>query len=250
MSGGQHLTTRRGFVTALGFGGTSLYAIWVGYGSSPSPLALFAGQSEAEPGHLAEPSASAHAEHGGSPEDEATSALDEFRARLDEFTEKYALPDGSVYPRPGQTFATGAHSDSPRRGVAEADALQLETGGHGSDHRGAPELAPAQERSSSAESVEVLLLAAQFYFEPDHLRLDAGQPYRFRMMAAETAHGASIQFGQGGRMIRLRPGSAADAEMTFQEPGDYLVTCTVYCGAGHDAMQARITVANGEGGAA
>jgi heme/copper-type cytochrome/quinol oxidase subunit 2 len=62
------------------------------------------------------------------------------------------------------------------------------------------------------------------------------------MMAGDVAHGASIQFGRGARMIRLRPGTVAEQELTFRRPGEYLVYCTVYCGQAHDFMQARITV--------
>ena len=74
------------------------------------------------------------------------------------------------------------------------------------------------------------------------LRLDAGQPYRFRMMTLDVSHGASIQFGRGGRMVRLRPGRLTEAGMTFERPGRYLMTCTLYCGAAHDLMQATIEV--------
>ena len=41
MNSSRHLTTRRGFVATLGFGGVSLYGLWVGYGAAPDPLALF-----------------------------------------------------------------------------------------------------------------------------------------------------------------------------------------------------------------
>ena len=85
--------------------------------------------------------------------------------------------------------------------------------------------------------------AGSFYYLPSALRLDAGQPYRFRMMALDASHGASIQFGHGGRMMRLRPGRLTETELTFHQPGRYLVICTVYCGVGHDLMQATIEVA-------
>ena len=66
--------------------------------------------------------------------------------------------------------------------------------------------------------------------------------YRFRLMATDIPHGASVQFGRGARMIRLRPGTVTELDLTFEEPGSYLVYCTAYCGTGHDAMQARIDV--------
>jgi hypothetical protein len=72
--------------------------------------------------------------------------------------------------------------------------------------------------------------------------LDLDRPYRFRMLAADVTHGASIQFGEGARMIRLGPGAETELQMTFTRPGSFLVYCTSYCGPGHDGMQARITV--------
>jgi heme/copper-type cytochrome/quinol oxidase subunit 2 len=90
--------------------------------------------------------------------------------------------------------------------------------------------------------VDVLMVAGKWYYLPNVLRLDAGQPYRFRMMAMDVTHGASIQFGHGGRMMRLQPGVVSETELTFQKPGHYLMHCTVYCGAAHDLMQATIEV--------
>ena len=81
---------------------------------------------------------------------------------------------------------------------------------------------------------------------PDHLpnvlRLDAGQAYRFKMMAVDIAHGASIQLGQRGRMMRLQAGRITETALTFQKPGRYLMVCTVYCGEAHQLMQATIEV--------
>ena len=69
-----------------------------------------------------------------------------------------------------------------------------------------------------------------------------GQPYSFKMMALDAAHGASIQFGNGGRMMRLQPGRLTETELTFSRAGRYLMYCTVYCGQAHDMMQATIEV--------
>lgn len=190
--------------------------------------------------------------HGGGDAGSSPS-LDEFKERLSDFIDRFGLPDGSVYPRPGMPGEIQAASRSPAsHSASEAEMRPAGSAdAHGAGHGGAAEEVMAEEdHVTPAEPVDVWLLAAQFYFDPVHLRLDAGQPYRFRMMAAETAHGASIQFGQGGRMIRLRPGVMTESQMTFHEPGDYLISCTVYCGLGHDVMQGRITVANPEGDAA
>ena len=38
MSQERHITTRRGFVAAMGFGGLGLYVTWAAYGASPLPF--------------------------------------------------------------------------------------------------------------------------------------------------------------------------------------------------------------------
>ncbi len=91
---------------------------------------------------------------------------------------------------------------------------------------------------------DVYLMAMQWAYLPGVLRLQTGVPYRFRMMAMDSTHGAAIALGAGSRVIRLRPGVLVEQELTFKRPGEYLVYCTVYCGLPHDRMQGRIIVAD------
>jgi cytochrome c oxidase subunit II len=90
--------------------------------------------------------------------------------------------------------------------------------------------------------VDVYLAAFSWGYAPAVLRLEAGTPYRFQMMALDVAHGASIHLGSGARIIRLRPGVLVEQELTFHAPGEYLVYCTIYCGVLHDRMQGKIIV--------
>jgi heme/copper-type cytochrome/quinol oxidase subunit 2 len=207
----RHFTTRRGFIAALGFGAVSLYGAWAAYGAAPLP---FGGHKDA-----ATPDADGHAGHGapeapaeghgghGAP---AGMAPEEFRFEHDYFVQKHAQEDGSVAP-PAEDHAHGGH-------------------GHGA-------------ADASAEPVDVYLMAQKFSYSPDVLRLKAGQAYRFRMMAEDITHGASIHLGTASRIIRLRPNVVTEQTITFTKPGQYLVYCTVYCGQAHDAMQGRIIVA-------
>lgn len=241
----QHLTTRRGFIAALGFGGVNLYGLWAAYGAAPTPLALFVPDESAAEG------AGTHggAEHGPD--------ADEFRAQVADFVERYSMPDGSVYPRRPEMVGDAGHDTRAafmkRGGHATSPALQhgddsapAATNGHGSHGADTPvDTHGTDMESAHAEDdtpLDIYLIAEKWLYEPAHLRLDANVPYRFRMMAADVSHGASIQFGRGGRMIRLRPNRVTELIATFEKPGSYLVYCTVYCGAAHDAMQARIVV--------
>lgn len=230
------LTTRRGFIAGSGFGAVSLYGLWVAYGAAPAPWALI-GRRHAEND---DPHRDGHADHGA-----AGVTVEEFRRLTAAFVERYAMPDGSVYPRMPE---------------GEADARATGSHGHGSDtsagsdgHGHAAPMAHGTSVTSEgqhhavmhadAQPRDVYLIAEKWFYEPAHLRLDLGVTYRFRMMATDVSHGASIQFGRGSRMIRLRPGRPVEMEVRFVQPGRHLVYCAVYCGEAHDFMQGRIDVA-------
>ena len=237
MNSSRHLTTRRGFVAALGFGGVSLYGLWVGDGAAPGPLALFrrdaatedsmAGDDGAMPGHGMGPSGP---------------TVEEFRATVADFIDRFGQPDGSVYPkRQAEAAMVPAPMDMSMPGMVMTSDPAASAMDH-TRHDGPAMASGAMAGEHDGALVDVYMLAEQWFYEPAQLRLDAGTSYRFRLMAADVPHGASIQFGRGARMIRLVPNTVTEIALTFDRPGSYLVYCTAYCGAGHDAMQARIDV--------
>lgn len=254
MNNTTHFTTRRGFIAASGFGGVSLYGLWAAYGAAPGPLALLGldgAHSEAEAPGSAQPhdAPAAPGGHGGHGAAAAGPNSDEFSRMTAEFSERYRMPDGSVYPRRLAAAAQGptdphaghdmqnmAMPADPHAGMQGMQGMPTEQPAAHSEH------GEAAMASADNAPIDVLMTAGKWYYLPNVLRLDAGQPYRFRMMALDVTHGASIQFGKGGRMMRLQPGQLSETELTFQKPGRYLMHCTVYCGAAHDMMQATIEV--------
>ncbi|WP_372839746.1 hypothetical protein [Phaeovulum sp.] len=270
MTKSPHFTTRRGFVSSLGFGGVSLYGLWVAYGAAPGPLALFAPRG-AE-------AAAAGAHGGGGGVGAEADVVDEFRRLHGDFIDRFTQTDGAVQPRALESVAIGdAHEAAPDAGHGGHDmaamplATEAEASVQSAIHAGmaneaqaqaAPDMAKMEHGNATvvvasashgaghddatgdahAAPVEVYLLAERWYFEPAHLRLESGVAYRFRMLAADIPHGASIELGRGSRMARLRPGTVTEMEMRFDRPGDHLVYCSLYCGQGHDLMQARIEV--------
>ena len=232
-----HFTTRRGFIAAAGFGGVSLYGLWAAYGAAPGPRALLGldGAHSETPASSVDPALDAPATgggHGGHGAPAAGPDSQEFSRMTAEFSERYRMPDGSVYPR-RLVAATDQHDDPHAGHDMQAMAVPADPhAGHGE----------AAVTTAANPPIDVLMTAGRWYYLPNVLRLDAGQSYRFRMMALDITHGASIQFGKGGRMMRLQPGQLSETELTFQKPGRYLMLCTVYCGAAHDKMQATIEV--------
>lgn len=259
-----HFSTRRGFIAASGFGGISLYGLWAAYGAAPGPFALLgldhppapSGHAE-HAGTAPETPAAASAGHGGHGAAAVGPDAEEFSRQTAEFAERYRMPDGSVYPRrlPGpDVVATDPHAGHDMAtSVAAADHARSEQTDHHAGHGDTP--APATDAPpthaghgrtaqtvGTDQPIDVLMTAGKWYYLPTALRLDAGQAYRFRIMSVDVAHGASIQLGTAGRMMRVQPGRITEATMTFQKPGRYLMYCTVYCGEAHQLMQATIEV--------
>lgn len=150
-------------------------------------------------------------------------------------------PHETVRPPAGHG---GAPAMTPETFRIEHDFFvrkSAQSGGGASSH--IPDHAPPDHgHGGAAGAADVYLLASRFAYSPDLLHLKAGVPYRFRLMADDVTHGASIQLGSASRIIRLRPNIVTEQTITFIRPGTYLVYCTVYCGPAHDAMQGRITV--------
>lgn len=240
----RHLTTRRGFVATLGFGGVSLYGLWAAYGAAPGPIALLQGAAGGTADAAdADWAMNGMAMHGGT---DAGPDIKAFRTEVSAFVERFSQGDGSVYPRLAEARGASHDPQMPGTGMAGMDmsgmAMPGMTMAPGSDHQGTAADHGAAPAAGEGASVDIPMLAERWFFEPAHLRLDRGTPYRFRMMTADVAHGASIQFGPGARMIRLSPGAVTELALTFTRPGSFLVYCTAYCGAGHDGMQARVDI--------
>lgn len=273
--GPRHWTTRRGFVSVMGFGVVSLYGLWAGYGAAPVSLSGLAPEgAEEEAGH-----GMAGMGGGMSP--------DEFRELANAFFDASRQADGSI--RPVRMTMAGMDMDVAEDAHDEAMEEPMEDGHdelaevmhvEGDEH--APEVhaeamdaeamdAEAMEEMAEAdhdegdedhaededdhdedgddhgpEPIDVYMLAERYAYEPSVLRLERGSPYNFRMMAMDTSHGASIVSGMdvsvGGHMVRLPARQLSEQEMTFTKTGEYLVYCTVYCGAGHEYMTATIIV--------
>lgn len=232
----RHVTTRRGFVATLGFGAVGLYGAWAAYGAAPLP---FGGDARL----TGSGAAGGHGGHGA-----GAMSPDSFLRNHQAFLSRFTLSDGSVDPGLAETGVSPerapspghAHGHEPAHGASPS--THPPSAGAGRELHGGHAVAQAHDPAVIAPA-DVYLLAYRFGFEPGHLRLRTGTPYRFRMLAQDLSHGASLQIGGGSLIMRLRPGIVSERVVTFTTPGEALVYCTVYCGPGHDVMAGRITVA-------
>lgn len=93
---------------------------------------------------------------------------------------------------------------------------------------------------------EFPVLAEAFYWKPDRIKLEKGVEYEFHLLSTDVTHGFAIQFRTGRVMKELPPGTDVHFELSFEQPGEYLVTCGLFCGIGHDDMIATILVTEGD----
>jgi cytochrome c oxidase subunit 2 len=87
---------------------------------------------------------------------------------------------------------------------------------------------------------EVIMISYIFGYTPAEVRVPAGSKVNFRVTARDVIHGIVIPGTNVN--IKLIPGHESRTTQTFNEPGDYLIICNAYCGAGHHLMQAKVLV--------
>ena len=241
----RHFTTRRGFTIFVGLLVLTLYFMWAGYGAAPTSLSFLADMQSEGMGGMAQ---------GGHGAGVGGMTPEEFHEITEKFVEDLSLPDGSVRPTrqwmASMTATGGAHEDredeadehrdmdeamEPSEAALTASSAETmpavgreEEEGHGSAQRGEP--------------IDVYLMAMRFSYMPNVLRLEHGVPYRFRMMSMDVNHGVSIHTGFAGHIMRRPAQTMSEMVMTFPDPGDFMIYCTVYCGVGHSQMKGKIIV--------
>lgn len=79
-------------------------------------------------------------------------------------------------------------------------------------------------------------------FQPDALRVAAGQPLRLRVSVPDVVHGLAIGPGLGIDLGQIEPGQVVERIVTFAQPGRYTLYCNVWCSPNHWRMRATIEV--------
>jgi cytochrome c oxidase subunit II len=87
---------------------------------------------------------------------------------------------------------------------------------------------------------EVVLIGAAWSFTPREVRVPAGAEVTFVATTTDVIHGVHVE---GTRVnFMLIPGQVARVTSTFREPGEHLILCHEYCGAGHHIMYGTLIV--------
>lgn len=87
---------------------------------------------------------------------------------------------------------------------------------------------------------EVVMTLEIFSFNPGKIEVPAGSKVHFIMTSKDVVHGFEVAGTNLNAMVM--PGHIQKITQTFDEPGEYLILCNEYCGAGHQLMATTITV--------
>ena len=91
--------------------------------------------------------------------------------------------------------------------------------------------------------VKAVVVAATFFYTPDPIEVPAGRPVTFRITSSDVIHGFQI-VGTNGNAMAI-PGYVSQFTLTFDRPGEYLITCNEYCGVMHHGMVGKLVVREG-----
>ena len=241
----RHFTTRQGFAIFVGLLVLALYFLWAAYGAAPTSLRFLAVTQSESIGGMAQGG------HGGKA---GGMTPDEFHGITLKFVEDLSLPDGSVRPlrqwMASMAAMGGGHEDREDEAGEHRDIAEAKEPGEAGRVASSTEMTAAVAREQdeahgpdeNEEPIDVYLMAMRFSYMPRVLRLERSVPYRFRMMSMDVNHGVSIHTGFAGHIMRRPAQTMVEMVMTFPEPGEFMIYCTVYCGVGHSQMKGKIIV--------
>lgn len=90
------------------------------------------------------------------------------------------------------------------------------------------------------DEYEIVMTLEIFSFNPSDITIPAGSTVHFKLTSKDVVHGFAIAETNVNAMVM--PGHIQTIKQRFDKPGEYLVLCNEYCGAGHEYMFTKITV--------
>ena len=91
-------------------------------------------------------------------------------------------------------------------------------------------------------SVTVEMIAKRFAFLPEQVEVAEGDEVTINIRSADGTHGIEMGKLKVKKTIP-RGGDVVTLSFTAPAPGRYVITCSEYCGRGHDDMKSVLLVA-------
>ncbi|MBL7055390.1 cupredoxin domain-containing protein [Candidatus Woesearchaeota archaeon] len=96
------------------------------------------------------------------------------------------------------------------------------------------------EGEMESEVVEVNMIAKQWAFDPDVIKVKQGDKVKLNIESIDVNHGIALP--DFGVSVRFGPGETATAEFTADKKGDFTFFCNVPCGRDHGKMRGTLVV--------
>jgi heme/copper-type cytochrome/quinol oxidase subunit 2 len=129
----------------------------------------------------------------------------------------------------------GGHAHGTEATVSSAE-FEAKTARFIEEHR----LPDGSVRAEHGKPIHVM--ANQYTFRPNIIRLAAGEEYDLQMLSMDVVHAISVQMGHTSYNAVVMPGIVTALKLKPIQPGKYLVLCNEYCGIGHDYMYFSVIV--------
>jgi len=84
---------------------------------------------------------------------------------------------------------------------------------------------------------ELTLTASNWKFDKEFYAIKAGEPITVTVNSIDGVHGIEIVKSEYNNIVNNKP-----TEITITEPGEYVVRCSIPCGAGHQKMMTKLVV--------
>lgn len=95
-------------------------------------------------------------------------------------------------------------------------------------------------RQMSPGRYEVVMVGRAWQFQPSEIRVPVGSEVTLIATSVDVIHGVHVE---GTRVnMMLIPGQVSRNTYTFNEPGEHLMVCHEFCGAGHHTMFGKVIV--------
>jgi len=101
-------------------------------------------------------------------------------------------------------------------------------------------VAAAQLAPKAPQTQTVEILAQKFNFTPEEIKVKKGVPVDLELTTLDRLHGFDVP-GLGLR-AEIVPGQTTHVKFTPDKAGRFLFHCDVFCGEGHEDMDAAIIV--------
>ncbi len=96
--------------------------------------------------------------------------------------------------------------------------------------------------ATAPRTVTVEMIAKRFTFLPEQVEAVEGDEVTLNVRSADGTHGIEIGKLKLKKAIP-RGGEVVTLSFTAPAPGRYVITCSEYCGRGHDDMKSVLVVA-------